>query len=90
MRASHDLACELLMQNRSVISFLDSIEANVGNAAANIEEGNVQLEKARDYQVCLATILIYFKCNLKRTMISFQETKPVASSRGVSKSHLPT
>ena len=36
----------------------DSIEANVGNAAAHVEQGNVQLEKARDYQASYHTVFI--------------------------------
>lgn len=31
--------------------FLDSIEANVDSAAVHVEDGNVQLQKASDYQV---------------------------------------
>ena len=31
--------------------FTDSIEANVESTAVHVEDGNVQLEKARDYQV---------------------------------------
>ena len=40
----------------------DSIEANVGTAATHVEQGNVQLEKARDYQASFACF-ICVKCD---------------------------
>ena len=37
--------------NKSITFVSDSIEANVDSASSHVEQGNVQLEKARDYQV---------------------------------------
>lgn len=34
-----------------VILYIDSIEANVDNAAVHVEDANVQLQKASHYQV---------------------------------------
>eukprot|EP00795_Rhopilema_esculentum_P007539 gene7539-13322_t len=61
----NDIFKDLALMVHEQGDIVDSIEANVGNAAANIEEGNVQLEKARDYQkasrrklCCLVVILL--------------------------------
>jgi len=46
----NDIFKDLALMVHEQGDVIDSIEANVGTAATHVEQGNVQLEKARDYQ----------------------------------------
>eukprot|EP00112_Aurelia_sp_Birch-Aquarium-sp1_P000214 Seg1018.16 transcript_id=Seg1018.16/GoldUCD/mRNA.D3Y31 product=Syntaxin-7 protein_id=Seg1018.16/GoldUCD/D3Y31 len=61
----NDIFKELALMVHEHGDVIDSIEANVDSASSHVEQGNVQLEKARDYQkasrrkmCCLLVILL--------------------------------
>ena len=60
------LSCSPIITVGKLLYFVDSIEANVDSAAVHVEDANVQLHKASNYQVLafysFVILLCYFAC----------------------------